>query len=166
MAEQAKPIDTKPTPITKPGQQQHAAPTLFESAIQWAEHKEPRLVVDVPAHTPYEKLFDPTFWANVSPRIPAGAILICRDEENSYRAELLVRNSGRGWVKVEEIHKHDFKVSTGAPAKAERHGVEFVNPNTRWRVFRLVDNATIKSGFPDWESAHKAMLEHERVLAA
>lgn len=27
-------------------------------------------------------------------------------------------------------------------------------------------NATIKAGFPDWESAHKAMLEHEKVLAS
>lgn len=164
MAEQAKQSETKAAG-PKPGQAVGPTPTIFESAIQFAEHKEPRFVVEIPAHLPYEALFDPKTWATVSPRIPPGVILICRDEENTYRAELIVRNSGRGWVTVEELSKHVFKASTAAPAKSEKHDIEFVNPNIGWRVFRLADNLTVKSGFRDPEAARRAMLEHERVLA-
>lgn len=162
-AKAADKAEKKPAEVRLPDKLQ---PVLHESALQLAEFKEPRIIVEVPAGVPYERLFDPKFWGNVSPRIPAGAVLICRDEENSYRAELIVRNSGRGWVVTEELTKHTFKTSTAAPEKGDKHDVEFVNPNIGWRVFRVADNSTIKSGFRDREAAVSHLRDHERVLAA
>lgn len=158
----AAPAPAKP----EPGRQVGPRPQLFESNLALADFKEPRIVVDIPAGVAYEQLFDPKFWANVSPKLPPGAVLICRDEENSYRAELIVRNSGRGWAKLEELAKHVFKASSSAPGKADKHDVEFVNPNIGWRVFRLSDNTTIKAGFRDYEAAAGHLRDYERVLAA
>lgn len=155
-----------PAKAPPPGQQVGPRPQLFESNLQLAEFKEPRIVVDVPAGVAYEQLFDPKFWANVSPKMPPGVVLICRDEENSYRAELIVRNSGRGWVKLEELSKHVFKASSSGPIKADKHDVEFVNPNIGWRVFRLADNTTIKAGFRDYDAASAHLRDYERMLAA
>src|ERR1043166_3271448 len=164
-----KASEARPSPAEKPPEArkpQRLQPGLHESALQLAEFKEPRIIVEVPGDVPYERLFDPKFWGNVSPRVPAGAVLICRDEENSYRAELIVRNSGRGWVLTEELAKHTFKTSTAAPDKGDKHDVEFVNPNIGWRVFRVADNSTIKAGFRDREAAVAHLRAHERVLAA
>jgi hypothetical protein len=141
-----------------------------ESCMTLAEHAEPRVIIDIPAGTPYEHLFEPRFWASIAPKIAdgraAGVILICRDFENSYRAELIVRNAGRGWMKVEELHKHEFKVSTAGPEQASDYVCEFINPANGWALRRKSDRQIIAKGLKDEAAAQIALQQHLRLMAA
>lgn len=139
---------------------------VHESALMAAEFVEPRFVLDVPKDTPYGQLLDPKFYAHVANKVQAGAIIIARDAENTYRAELIVRNLGQGWVKVEELSKHEFKVSSAGPAKDSDHLIEYVNPKTLWRVVRLSDRVELRQGFKDWDAANLWLVGHKRTIAA
>lgn len=139
---------------------------LQEAKLGAAEFFETRFLVDLLPDTPYEHISDPKFWAHVSGKLRHGVVIIVRDAENTYRAEFIVRNLGQGWAKVEELSKHEFKVSTAGPEKLADHKIEYVNPSSLWRVVRLSDNYALKDGFRDWDAANAWLIQHKRQIAA
>lgn len=144
---------------------------IAENRANFSDHNEPRILIEVPEHVAYDDLFSPVTWKNIRAKFAivgkslAGAMLICKDDKGTYRAELQVRLDGQWGLVVEEIHKHVYKVPATPPESNLDYKVEFLSANKGWGVVRKSDNQVIATA-GDQPGAQLKLEQHLRLLAA
>ncbi len=143
--------------------------------FQGAEFARMNYVYTVEAGTPYDALFEPSYWAHVAGdrQIRAFDIFEIRPDEGTYFAELLVIEVDRASVRVLEIRHVDLtKAKKSAPLNAAAGlFVQWAGPHDKFRVVRPPSkpgesNAVMKSGFVDKDSAQAWLAENRKSLAA
>lgn len=157
----------KPKPKVVPRQ----IMAISESRAQFADHDEPRILIQVPDSVSYEDLFSTIVWKNIRAKFAvtgkslAGALLICKDDKGTYRAELQVRLDGQWGLVVEEIHKHVYKTPAVPPESQHDYKTEFLSANKGWGVIRKSDNQVIATA-GDETGAKLKLEQHLRLIAA
>lgn len=145
------------------------------SRFQGAEYARMNYVYTVEAGTPYDELFEPSFWAHVASekQIRPFDIFEIRPDEGTYFAELLVVEAERNFVRVLEIRYVDLtKAKKSAPINADNgFVVQWAGPHDKFRVVRPAkkpgeSNAVMKAGFADKDSAQAWLAENRKSLAA
>ena len=123
----------------------------------WAAHPERSVT--------FEEMLDPAFWGHVSEqKLRPGDTIIIYPADNSYRAALAVRASGRLFAQVAELWKTDFpelKLDT-----ATKFTTMFADPQTKWAVVRIADDKVMQGGFDTQQAAMQWLGINARSLAA
>jgi hypothetical protein len=124
------------------------------------------------AGTAFEDVLKPEYWAHLGETVRPGDRIEVTPEDGAYFAELLVRDCGRLWAKVELLRKVDFvavdpavETSTIDPS----HTVEWRGPNGKFAVLRhgrAGGKEVLHSGFETREAANAWLGEHLKALAA
>lgn len=123
----------------------------------WAAHPERNVT--------FEQMLDPSFWGHVSEqKLRPGDTIIVYPADGSYRAALAVRASGRLFAQVAELWKTDFpelKLDT-----ASKFTAIYADPQTKWAVVRISDNAVMQGGFDTQQAAMQWLGINAKSLAA
>jgi hypothetical protein len=167
----AKPPD--PQTAAAPAAQEERATLsrpLAESRWSLREHKDPGHWVCLERDTPYEKVFDPSFWANIAVRArfqPGQSVYVTNDELTVF-ARLIVLECGRNWVVMGEYDKktREDLVRARPPSKERpRHRISHGGPIDKFRILRD-DNQVIKSGFESEAAAQAYLDNYLRLIGA
>lgn len=112
--------------------------------------------------TPYEALFEPSYWAHVAEKMKPFDRVEVRAEDGSYYAELIVLASERLAARVAEIVKVDLEV----PEQEinSEYKVKWKGPQHKWAVVRISDGETVHKGSDTPEQAQKALAELVKTL--
>lgn len=134
------------------------------------EHKDPGIWICLERGTPYDKVFEPSFWANVAlaKRFEPGQTITVRNDEMTVFAELIILDCGRNWATVAEYSRKtlDELTKSRPPLKQQpRHKVEHAGPVEKWRIVRD-DNQVIRSRFDSEAQAQTYLNEYLRRLGA
>ncbi len=103
----------------------------------------------VPEHgTPFEALLAPGYWAHCSAKLAPGARIEVYAEDDSYFAELIVRDAGRRYAKVAVLRHINLDSVEVLEAETANGGyeVKFQGPHLKWCVIRLSDRSRIVEG--------------------
>lgn len=144
------------------------AKPLAESRWSLREFPDPGHRIVLERGTPYEAVFQPSFWANIVKRAkmqPGQSIRLLNDEMTVF-ADLIVLDVGTNWAVVGEYYKRsgdELLKSRPPSAAASRYRVEFNGPLDKWRVLRD-DNQVVKAGFENKVQADQFMADHQRRL--
>lgn len=144
---------------------------LAEGRCFLREHKDPGIWVCVERGTPYEALFDPTFWSSVarSKRFQPGQTIYAQNDETSWFAELKIVECGASWARVVEwnyqtvaemAEKHAGRAG-GGDARSQ-HRVEWGGAIDKFRILRLSDKTVIRTGFDTDLEANRYLDDHLR----
>lgn len=115
-----------------------------------------------PEHgTPYEALFDPSYWSHVSVKMKPTDEIKVKAEDGSYSALLEVQDAGKLYAKVTEIwhKKHEAVEVTQGGITVEGYEVKWRGPILRWCVLRGKDclkDGMEKGAAISWMQSHKA----------
>jgi len=198
MAEAAKPLDTDTAGTLTPPKPKTAAPAapakpaadagrpwpdkasmdpgvnakpLPENRWSLLEHKDPGHWICLERGTPYEAVFEPSFWANIVMRakLQPGQTVDVTNDEQSVFAVLKVLDCGRNWAVMGEFYfkSRDDMVKARPPLKSRpKHVIGWGGPVDKFRVIRESDNAVIKTGFDSEAAAQTFLTGYERQLGA
>jgi EAL domain-containing protein (putative c-di-GMP-specific phosphodiesterase class I) len=87
-------------------------------------------------------------------------------EDESWWAELLVRQVGQGFAKVALLRKGELDAIDIDPQIAKDFNIEYRGAVKKHRVVRIADGHVLKEGLPTVEDAQAWIRDHRRVLAA
>jgi hypothetical protein len=143
---------------------------LAESRWSLREFKDPGHWVCLERGTPYEAVFEPSFWANIATRakFQPGQTVYIRNDEMTVFATLIVLDCGRNWAVMGEFERRSRAYlikARPAPRVKPQFRVEFGGPMDKYRILRDGDNSLIKAGFDSEASAQTYLLEHQARLA-
>lgn len=144
---------------------------LKESRIKRAEYDNTVWAVALEAGTPYEEVFKPEFWSNVTVarNMKIGDEIKLFPDEGHYFARLYIRDVGRMWAKVAELYKKDFdgaQTTAGEDAVINDFIVKYQGRVNKHVVIRVKDNQMLQSGFNSVADAQTWIVEHRKALAA
>jgi hypothetical protein len=141
--------------------------SLKEKSFGLTEYMRVSYTVNLEAGIMPEDLLKPSFWSNVSYKLKPLDLVEVRAEDGSYYGQLLVRDRGRSWAKVEYLPGFPmlFKDITEVPAMVvDEYSIVWKGPQYKFRVMRISDNHVMKDGFTDKEAARKWVIEHMKAL--
>jgi hypothetical protein len=158
------PVTTAPVVELKPAAKP-AIPRIHPSRFHindnahntWAAHPERGVTFD--------EMLEPSFWGHISEsKLRPGDTIIVYPADNTYRAALAVRASGRLFAQVAVLWKTDFpelKLDT-----ATKFTTLYADPQTKWAVIRIADNKVMQGNFDTQEAAMQWLGINARTLAA
>lgn len=142
---------------------------LKESRIKRAEFDNTVWAVAIEANTPYAKLFEPEFWANitVARNMKIGDELKIFPDEGHYFARLYVRDVGPKWAKVAELYKVEFEGAqlTSGEEVASGFKIEYRGRVDKHAVIRTKDNEVVHRGANSPADAQTWLREYSKALA-
>lgn len=124
------------------------------------------------AGTPFDDLLKPEYWAHVAANLRPWDRIEVRAEDGSYYAELLVRDAGRLWAKVECLRKHDLGADTGQVPDVVAdvtYSVQWRGPHSKHAVMRERGNGAkevLRDQFETREAAEAWKADHMKAMAA
>jgi hypothetical protein len=131
-----------------------------ESGVLWNEHE-----IVPEAGTPFERVLEADYWANIAAKMRAGDTLIVMPDDGAWRAELLVWDVGHNYAQVSQVWKAERPQFAAAPGLSEDDfEVSFAGPIKKWRVIRKSDRAELKDGLPTRPSAEGWRDDHRKAL--
>ena len=120
---------------------------------------------DIVADHPFSEVLKPEYWSVVAYKLKTGDKISCYAEDNSFYAELLVRDRDHTWAKVHLLQNVVFD------AAGERKDTEDPDYEIRWKgriqkhaIVRKSDNSVIMSGYSAKLDAMAALAEYRRTL--
>lgn len=139
---------------------------LQNSRFGLADHKRNKWMAVIPAGVPYEKIFEPAYWAHVAVKLRPCDEIIVFDDEMTYRAELVVAQAERVWAKVIELNRLAL-VAEDAPVSADVIEVKWAGPHDKHRVERVHDGKrdVLARGL-DKEAAEKEAARYVKEMGA
>jgi hypothetical protein len=146
------------------------AKPLAENRWSLREFRDPGHHVVLERGTPYEAVFEPSFWANIATKAklqPGQSVRVVNDELTLF-ADLVVLDCGRNWATMAEYYKRtlDELVRSRPPLREQqRHAVGFAGPIDKWRIVRA-DNQVIRAGFESENAAQAYLSDYLRRLGA
>lgn len=161
-----RPFPDKET-MAEPGR---LAKPLPENRWSLREFRDPGHYVVLERGTPYEAVFEPSFWASIAAKAkfqPGQSLRVVNDELTIF-ADLVVLDCGRNWATMAEFQKRtlDELVKSRPPLKQQqRHKVEYAGPIDKYRIIRD-DNQVIKAGFESDHQANDHLRDYLRRLSA
>lgn len=111
-------------------------------------------------NTPYEALFEPTFWASHAKDLDRGHWIVCEPDEGHYTAKLRVMSTGVGGVCVEEYYKKEWGKEEAPLSLLGDYEVKWAGPQHKWRVMRTKDNHVAAKGFENEAAANKWLADN------
>jgi len=138
---------------------------LQASRFNLAEHKRNIFHVVPEDGVTLEDVLEPSFWAHISNRLRPTDRIEVYAEDGSYFAELIVREAGHLFAKVQVLRKVDLEGETsGAVASVSGHDVAWKGPHHKWAVVRGKD--VIQGGFDTKEGGFAWLASNSKSLAA
>jgi hypothetical protein len=147
------------------------AKPLPESRWSLLEQNDPGHWVCLERGTPYESVFEPSFWANIVKRAkfaPGQTIRLVNDEMTVF-AELKILECGRNWAVVGEWmrkNREDLERSRPPTKKGAEHHIGWGGPIDKFRILRKGDNAVIRAGFESEAQARIFLDNYLRQIGA
>lgn len=140
---------------------------LNASQLQAADYARMVWVVTPEEGTPFETILSPLYWAHVSKSFKPWHMIEVRCPEFSYFAELIVRDCGAQWAKVEVLRKVDLRAVQPKAAAPVADGYEVKHRGRAgWCVVRSVDKAILLEGATSRDAATDWLNEHLKKIAA
>lgn len=116
------------------------------------------------AGTVLSDVLKPEYWASVAGRCRPFDRIEVTPEDNTWWAELMVRDVGTKTVTVQLMRKVEFKQTEIPSAQSLPYEVDFT-PGSKWRVIRKADRAVISEGHLTKEAAFGAATESLKATA-
>ena len=119
-------------------------------------------------NTEVESLLAPDYWAHIAAKLHPGDHIEVLTEDNSFFAEILVIEVGKGWARVvllRHVPLNKVLASSAAPVVESKFKVNWGGMNAKHRVVRLSDNQVIKDGFSTADAAKAWMQDYEATAA-
>lgn len=137
---------------------------LFETAnTRWN--------VSVPIKVTREHLLVPAFWAHHANGKRPGDEIRALADDGTWRAEYLVLDSAKTWLKVKELNFIELSVQEKAETEMQVKAVEgeyevvFRGPR-KWSVLRKHDGAVMQQDIQEKDVAHQWLYKFVRAEAA
>jgi hypothetical protein len=121
--------------------------------------------VSLPEGVPLESLLVPEAWAHVGKFMQPRDIIEVWPDDGSFRAELVVRDCGQLWAKVEVLSRKDFG-EVESKSDDPQYEVVYAGPHHKHRVVRVSDKEVIRHGFETKDAAQDWLKNHQKALAA
>lgn len=114
-----------------------------------------------------ETILRPDYWSHVSKQLKPWHRIEVREPGFSWVAELIVRDAGPNWAKVEliEITPFDGRTAAIAPVSPDEYLIAW-RASAKWSVMRATDNAIMKEGLATRDEADLWLKHHLAKLAA
>jgi len=137
---------------------------LSPSSLQNAEHYCTRWMAVVGEEATPNDIARPDFWVHVASKLRRMDWIIVSPESEGWIAELLVRSTGIGYVKVQVLRIIDLEDDV----TEERDLSSFVKWGgvaDKFRVIRKSDKTVLSSGHQNKATAMQWQAKHEKAIA-
>lgn len=138
---------------------------LTPARIELAEQLRTIWSMSPEADTPFEALLAPEYWAHVSSKLRPRDRIEVEPEDGMYYAELIVRDAGKLFAKVEVIRHVELKKYDVRGDLDQQFDIRHAGPNQKWRVVRINDKAVLQSGFSTPDEARTWALQHAKAMS-
>lgn len=119
------------------------------------------------AGTPISDLKKPEYWAHVADKLKASDRIEVEAEDGSYFLELLVRDVGRTWAKVDVLREKELdNVNMELSEDLKEYDVMHKGKIDKWCVIRLSDKSKVFEGGNSKQDAVNWLTDHLKALAA
>jgi hypothetical protein len=136
---------------------------LQASRFSLAEQKRSVWFIVAEAGTEKESFLNASYYAHIAARLSSGDRIEIETEDESYFAELYVREVGRNWAKVFLLREYSFD-----PVATEETDPEF---EIKWRgkfakfsIVRKSDSQVIFEGLDSKETAALKLKDHLKAI--
>lgn len=139
---------------------------ILQNAVKQAEFTRVVYSATPDAGTKLADVLIPTYWAHVAKQFAANTRIEAIPADNTWFAELIVRNKGPEGVTVAVLRYTDFN-EVQASAKPEAGAGAFRIGHTssdKWRVVRLADKTVVASGFDTRAAAETWLADNEQLV--
>lgn len=125
--------------------------------------------IEVESGTTIENILNPIFWTHVAKNLCLLDEIKILTEDRTFYARVLVTGVDKQSARVFVLEYKDlteaeaFQPSEGL-AKESDYLIEYAGKTAKWRVVRLADRKTIKSGMESREEAERSMRDHIKIL--
>jgi hypothetical protein len=138
-------------------------------ADRWSlrEHRDSSNYIVLPRGTPYEAVFEPSFFANVASKLKRGHTVYVTDDELSFTSKMLIVDGGANFSVLAEVYKRTTaEMMQGRPPVKEMmsYDVGWGGPIDRWRIIRTSDRAVIIKNIESEAEAHARKADLLRRL--
>lgn len=118
---------------------------ISESRMSLHESRVLRYHFIADANTSPDDILEPAFWAHVAAKFQEYSELVVYREDWAWRADLVVREAGANWAKVELIDsvrfgEHEIKGQAGI---VQGYSIKWAGSFAKWRVIRDADGQVI-----------------------
>jgi hypothetical protein len=156
----AQPSTAKPAVAVAP-----KVPKIHPSRFHLNEHAHNTWAAHPERSVKFEDMLEPSFWAHISEsKLRPGDTIEIYPADNTYRATLAVRASGKLFAQVAVLNKVEFpELVLDVTAK---YTTMWADPQTKWAVVRIKDNAVMQGGFDAQDAAMRWLGVNAKSLAA
>lgn len=104
---------------------------------------------------------------HIAASLRIGDILEVTPADQSWYAELMVKDCGRNFAKFHTLQFVELVPTdpVGDVAKSDAYTTSWGGPHQKHRVVRKADGAVLKDGFTDKRQAEAWIVEHEKAVA-
>lgn len=163
--EAAKPATAAPAPVAGPAPAPAKRFKIHPSRFHLDANQHNTWCIHPEHGVPFEAMLEPEFWAHIGDsRLKPGDTIVVYPADNSYRAELVVRASGRLFAHVAVWQYREFApIALNQPLRFE---TRYLDAQQKWGVVRLSDRSVMQAGFDTQDQAVAWLGVHSRSLAA
>lgn len=140
-------------------------PQLAPSRIELAEQLRTIWSMSPEADTTFEAILLPEYWAHVSAKFRPRDRIEVEPEDGTYYAELIVRDAGKLFAKVEVIRHVKLKEYNVRGDLDMQFDIRHAGPNQKWRVVRVADKAVLSSGHETPDAARSWAMQHAKAMS-
>lgn len=139
---------------------------LKPTRLHLGEAKIRQWAAEIEEGTPYEALFDATYWDVHGYKFAMYDEIRCIPDEGNYIAWLVVTGTGGvGGTRVQEISKIAIGATQQAPTLASQYRIKFAGPHHKWRVERIADSHVEATNFENEVSAQQWLADNLKALS-
>lgn len=138
---------------------------LIQPRFKNAEYERAIHVATLESGVTWEDAQAPEFWAHVAAKVRRYDHIEVRTDDSSFWGELLVMDSGKGYVKTSVLR---FVELASAPVKSDGaagYKIMWKGPHHKFTVIRESDSLPIHSGEPEKSGAEKWLEAHLKAMA-
>lgn len=142
---------------------------LNTSALQQAEFARMVWVATPEPGVTLEMLMRPDYWSHVAKQLRPWHRIEVRDAGFEWCAELVVRDCGQNWAKVELVSFQEFGAKAQAAAVKAPETLDFEvvrRGRAGWSVKRVSDHAVMVEDLPTRDDANAWLQRHLGQIAA
>lgn len=138
---------------------------ITRNRFQAADQVRNRWAISPEEGSTVDDVMRPEATAHIAAQLKRWDIIEVRPDDESFYAELLVKDAGPNWASFWLIQHVELAPKVDAAEADEPFVVGWGGPHQKHRVTRKADNEVLKSGFPSKAEARAWAIEHTKAMA-
>ena len=140
---------------------------ITRSQFSLSETVRNRYAVTVDPESTLDDVLKEEATQHIAAHLRIGDILEVTPADQSWYAELMVKDCGRNFAKFHTLQFVELVPTEpgGDAAASGAYTTSWGGPHQKHRVIRVADGSILKDGFPDKKAAQAWIAEHEKATA-